>query len=211
MHANVLKTQQGALKMTAMERNMKQRLVFAISGASGMPLARAMLESYASLPNLEIHLIISANAEKAMKAEGGLKKTDFEKLAHRAWQADNMAAAPASGSWLHAGMIICPCSMATLAAIATGCGTNLTHRAADACLKERRPLILVARESPLGLVHLRNMMTACEAGAVIMPFAPAFYTADCSMNGAFRQFAGRALDILKLPHQLCERWEGLQD
>lgn len=188
----------------------ERRIVFAVSGASGMPLARAALENFGKIPDLEIHLIVSRNAEMAMRAEGFSGKAAFEALAARAWQPENMAAPPASGSWGHQGMIICPCSMSTLAAIATGCGSSLAHRAADACLKERRPLVLVVRESPLNLVHLRNMLAAAEAGATIMPFAPAFYIADHSMEGAFRQFSGRLLDQLGIANNLCERWQGLE-
>ena len=184
----------------------QRRIVFAISGASGMPLAREVLNNMRGLTGLEIHLVISRNAEKTMAAEG-LERLDMP--GHFNHAADNLGAPPASGSWQHDGMVICPCSMATLAAIACGFGSNLLHRAADVCLKERRPLILVVRESPLGLVHLRNMLVATESGAIIMPFMPAFYTTDNSLTAACRQFTGRILDLLHIPSGLCERWQGM--
>lgn len=235
------------------------RIVFGISGASGMPLAQAVLQSFRSLPDLEIHLIISRAARQTILAEGmdlgdnpaqlepdnqsgsdlksgqtGINEADkkgsqdencdpAEKAdhllgmpehfaAHARYDPDDFAAPFASGSWLHAGMVICPCSMSSLGAIANGVGTNLLHRAADVCLKERRPLILVARETPLNLIHLRNMVCASEAGATIMPFVPAFYTGH-ARNGDFirqamRQFAGRILDQMRIPHTLCKRWGG---
>ncbi|MDE5832481.1 MAG: phenolic acid decarboxylase subunit B, partial [Desulfovibrio sp.] len=99
-----------------------------------------------------------------------------------------------------------PCSMSSLAAIATGAGTNLIHRAADVALKERRPLILAIRETPYSLIHIRNMLAATEAGATIMPFNPAYYSGDDTLEGLARQFAGRLLDQLRLPHNLCRRW-----
>ena len=108
-------------------------------------------------------------------------------------------------------MVVCPCSMSSLASIATGAGTNLLHRAADVTLKERRPLILVPRESPLSRIHLRNMLWASEAGAVIMPFMPAFYSGEDTLEGLMGQFCGRIFDQLGLSHQLCRRWQGPSD
>lgn len=181
------------------------RLIFGISGASGMPLARSVLENFAAISNLEIHLIISRAASQAMAAEKVGAPAELEKYAAMVHDADDFSAAPASGSWRSGGMVICPCAMSSLAAIATGCGTNLIHRAADVCLKERLPLVLVARETPLNLIHLRNMAAATEAGAIIMPFAPAFY-AGGGMEEAMRQFAGRVLDQLGVANTLATRW-----
>lgn len=173
-----------------------------------MPMAKTILKSFKSVPNLQVHLLISPNSKKVMEIEGASQAEDFICLADSVHDIENFGAPPASGSWLHDGMVICPCSMASLAAIATGAGYNLIHRSADVCLKERRPLILVTRESPLNLVHLRNMTAITEAGGLIMPFSPAFYTRDNSMTGAFKQFAGRILDQLHINHRLCERWQG---
>lgn len=181
------------------------RLVFGISGASGMPLAATVLTCLAGLDDPDIHLIISGHARQVMEAEGcGISQ--LTRLAARCYEPEDMAAPPASGSWPHDGMIVCPCSMSSLAAIATGYGTTLIHRCADVTIKERRPLILVIRETPLNRIHLRNMLAVHEAGATVMPFVPSFYTGDHSMCNAMRQFAGRILDQLRIPHALCSRW-----
>lgn len=182
------------------------RIIFGMSGASGMPLALSMLSLYRQISGLEIHLVISTAAETTLAAESGIGRGELEKFAHVAYDCGHLGAPPASGSWICAGMVVCPCSMSSLGAIANGCGTNLLHRAADVTLKERRPLVLVARETPLNLVHLRNMVAATEAGATIMPYAPAFYSGASTFAESFRQFAGRVLDQLKIPHDLCRRW-----
>lgn len=183
-----------------------KRIVFGICGASGVSLAGEMLRLLASLPQIEIYLIISHAAELASAAENGPARAELEKFAHMTHGEQELDAGCASGSWQSAGMIVCPCSMSSLAAIATGCGTNLVHRAADVILKEKRPLVLVARETPLSLVHLRNMNLAAQAGATIMPFIPAFYSADNSLSGMIRQFTGRVLDQLGVENSFCRRW-----
>lgn len=182
------------------------RIVFGVSGASGMPLARAVLEALASVPGLDIHLVISGGARRVLRLEGGAEEADLIRLAAAVHDASDLGAGPASGSWLHDGMIVCPCSMSSLAAIAGGAGQNLLHRAADVTLKERRPLVLVARETPLNLIHIGNMRAAALAGATIMPFCPAFYAGEADMASQARQFAGRMLDILRIGHDLCARW-----
>lgn len=159
-----------------------------------------------SVPDLEIHLIISVQAEHVLRAECGLGVEALTRFAHTCHDAADMAAGPASGSWRHEGMIVCPCSMSSLASISNGAGMNLLHRAADVTLKERRPLLLVARETPLNLIHLRNMQIVAEAGATIMPFTPAFYNGPVSLEVMMRHFAGRMLDQLRIPHRLCARW-----
>ena len=194
------------LKITGQSMSDK-RLLFAVCGASGMPLASCVLKNLRSIEDLEIHLLISPTARKVFASEG---VPDLEKLAHRVYAADDFSAGPASGSWLSLGMIVCPCSMASLAAIATGNGSHLIHRAADCMLKERRPLILVPRETPLNRLHLTNMLAAHDAGAVIMPFMPAFYTGQRDLEHLARQFSGRLVDQLGIPHQLCVRWQDSQ-
>lgn len=184
----------------------QKRIIFALTGASGMPLAKAMLNYYFHLPDLMIHLIISNSARTVIRVENKERAQELEKFAFAVYGALDLTAGPASGSWQHAGMIICPCSMGSLGAIANGCGTNLIHRAADVTLKERRPLVLVIRETPLNRIHLENMLRANDAGAVIMPFSPAFYTDANSQETIFKQFAGRVLDQLAIPHDLCVRW-----
>lgn len=181
--------------------------MFAITGASGMALARTAIKLYASIPEIELHLIISEAARVTIANEGGLNIGELEKASHFFHPADNLASPMASGSWRHDGMIVCPCSMASLAAIATGCGHNLVHRAADVTLKERRPLILAIRETPYNLIHLRNMLGVAEAGATIMPFCPAFYAPDLSLTGIMRQFAARMLDQTGIRHNLGFHWK----
>ncbi len=186
---------------------MNFRIIIGISGASGMPLAHALLTQLAHMPELETHLIISEGAQQVLQSESSHLPNTLMQLATHTHNAHAMSAGPASGSWQHQGMIICPCSMSSLAAIATGVGTNLIHRAADVCLKERRPLIIAPRETPLNSIHLRNMLTLSEAGATIMPFAPAFYTQNNCLQSLMQHFIGRILDQLHIPNQLCTRWQ----
>lgn len=185
----------------------RRRIVFAVSGASGMPLALNALENIFSQTDIELHLVVSKGARLALLEECGLDVVELEKFAHAVHNAEDMAAPLASGSWRHGGMVVCPCSMASLAAIATGAGTNLVHRAADVCLKERLPLVIVPRDTPLSLIHIRNMAAATEAGAIVMPFMPAFYTGDNSMQAAMRHFTGRMLQSLGIPNSLCKGWK----
>ncbi|MBO4368730.1 MAG: UbiX family flavin prenyltransferase [Desulfovibrio sp.] len=180
------------------------RLLFAITGASGMPLAYALLRSFRKIPDLDIHLIISHNAKEVLNNE--VKIPNLQALAQQSYKPDEWTAPPASGSWQAYGMIICPCSMASLAAIATGVGSNLIHRAADVTLKERRPLIIIPRETPLNTIHLTNMLRLAKAGATIMPFMPAYYTKLPDLNALMQNFAGRVLDQFHIAHSLCKRW-----
>ncbi len=183
------------------------RIVVGISGASGMPVAHALLSHLQALPKVEVHLIISQGAECVMHSEGSLPKAAYEDLVHAVYPPQDMAAGPASGSWQHSGMIICPCSMSSLASIAHGMGTNLLHRSADVCLKEKRPLVIVPRETPLSPLHLQNMLRLSQCGATIMPFTPAFYTPQTEMPAAITHFCGRLLDQLHMEHTLCQRWK----
>jgi 4-hydroxy-3-polyprenylbenzoate decarboxylase len=191
-----------------------KRIIVAISGASGLLLSRELLRLLAgpevrALEDMAVHLLISPAAERVAEHEapgGAACLEELSRLAHRTHDPLDLAAPMASGSWPHDGMVVCPCSMATLAAIANGCGVNLIHRAADVCLKERRPLILVTRETPLSRIHLINMLAAAEAGAVIMPPCPAYYTGASSLEEASRHFAARILDLLGLPAPPIARW-----
>jgi 4-hydroxy-3-polyprenylbenzoate decarboxylase len=191
-----------------------KRIVVAISGASGLLLSRELLRLLAepetrTRGNMAVHLLISPAARRVAEYEdpkGAACLEDLARLAHRTHDPLDLAAPMASGSWIHEGMVICPCSMSTLAAIANGCGSNLIHRAADVCLKERRPLILVARETPLSRIHLVNMLAATEAGAIVMPPCPAYYTGVSSLEEASRHFAARILDLLGLPAPPLARW-----
>lgn len=183
-----------------------QRFLLAVTGASGMPYALALAEALTQSGQAQTHLIVSEAAARVMELEcdAGLDRLTSQAAATSA--ADDIGAPPASGSWLHHGMIVCPCSMASLGAIARGLGTNLIHRAADVCLKEKRPLILVPRETPLSLVHLENMQAAARAGATILPACPGFYHRPRSIDELIAHVVGRILDALGVEHELFPRW-----
>jgi 4-hydroxy-3-polyprenylbenzoate decarboxylase len=183
-----------------------QRFLLAVTGASGMPYALALAEALKQSGQAQTHLIVSEAAVRVMELEcdAGLDRLTSQAAATSS--ADDIGAPPASGSWLHHGMIVCPCSMASLGAIARGLGTNLIHRAADVCLKEKRPLILVPRETPLSLVHLENMQAAARAGATILPACPGFYHRPRSIDELIAHVVGRILDALGVEHELFPRW-----
>ena len=182
-----------------------QRILLAVSGASGMPLAHILARTLRDA-GVELHLIVSPSAAEVLRVECGTDAAQLQNFAHHIYDPSDMGAPPASGSWRHSGMIVCPCSMATLGAIANGVGTHLIHRAADVCFKERLPLVLVPRETPLSRVHLRNMLAAQEAGAVIMPLCPGFYTGADSVTALLEHLAGRVLDQIGIAHSLGRRW-----
>ncbi len=186
-----------------------RRVVLAITGASGMPFAWRLLQCLAGQPGLETHCIVSDAAQLVLAQETPFTLDDIDRLAFRRYRQNELGAGPASGSWQHQGMVVCPCSMASLAAIANGLGSNLIHRAADVTLKERRPLLLAPRETPLNRVHLTNLLRAAEAGATIMPPCPAFYTRPRHIDDLVDQFVARLLDHLDLPHTLGQRWQDL--
>lgn len=184
----------------------KKRLVLAVTGASGTVYAVQLARHLKSVEDIELHLILSEAAIKVMELETEYKKEDLTDCADYTYGPDYIAAPPASGSWAHGGMIVCPCSMASMAAIAQGLGTNLIHRAADVCLKERRKLVLVIRETPLNLIHIRNMETATLAGATVMPASPGYYHSPQSVEDLARHMAGRVLEQMDIPHNLYKRW-----
>ncbi len=184
----------------------KKRIILGISGASGIPLAHMLLTLLNEL-DVHIHLILSEGAKRVIEHESSLSEEGLLELAHAHYPGDDMAAGPASGSWQHDGMIICPCSMNTLACIANGITSNLLQRCADVSLKEARPLIIVPRETPLSSIHLQNMLTLSQNGARIMPFCPAFYTEQTNVQFMLTQFCGRILDQLHFEHSFCDRWK----
>ena len=185
----------------------KRRIIVGISGASGFQYGRAALEILRSLPDVESHLIVSKGAELTRALETPYGKDDIYGLADAVHAVGNLGAPVSSGSFPVHGMIVAPCSMRTLAAIAHGLGDNLLTRAADVTLKERRRLVLMTRESPLSLIHLRNMTAATEAGAIICPPIPALYQRPASIEMVDHSVA-RALDLLGLPQALAGEWEG---
>lgn len=185
------------------------RVVVGVSGASGAALAVRVVERLAAL-GAEVHLTISPAAERTLAHEVGEDAlAKIEALAHRVHPVDDIGASIASGSFPTAGMIVAPCSMRTLAAIVTGLSDNLLVRAADVCLKERRRLVLLPREAPLHLGHLRNLCTAAELGAIVLPPVPAFYHRPRTLDEAVDQIAARAIDLLGLSGEgQAPAWNG---
>lgn len=176
------------------------RVVIGISGASGALIPLRIMRLLAESGLVESHVVISSAAEKTLLHEAGADALDqIRQLAGRLYRRDDIGAAVASGSFHTDGMIVAPCSMRTLAAIATGTSDNLLVRAADVHLKERRKLVLLARETPLHLGHLRNMCAVTEMGGVIMPPVPAFYHRPTTVDEIVDHLAARAIDQLHLP------------
>jgi 4-hydroxy-3-polyprenylbenzoate decarboxylase/2,5-furandicarboxylate decarboxylase 2 len=155
-------------------------------------------------------LVVSPSALVAMTQELDKTREEVETLATRVHNVRDIGASIASGSYASEGMVVAPCSMRTLAAIAHGFGDNLVTRAADVVLKERRRLVLLPRETPLNLAHLRNMIAVTEMGAVVCPPVPAFYNRPASIDELVDHTIGRVLDLFAIPHQgLVKRWNGL--
>ena len=193
--------------MRGPERMMeKKRIILAVTGASGTVYAVSLARALSGREDVELHLVMSDAARRVMELETDFSENVLTSPADVIHQAGDIAAPPASGSWKHHGMIVCPCSMATLAAIASGLGNNLIHRAADVTLKERGKLILVPRETPLSAIHLQNMLAADRAGAVILPACPGFYHRPATVEELAAQLAGKVLDQLEIPHDLYKRW-----
>jgi len=185
-----------------------RRIVVGISGSSGPIYGIRTLEALRAGGGTEVHLIITAMARRVIDLETGRKLEDVLSLAHMAYEESDLAACISSGSFHTDGMIIAPCSMRSLAEIAHGISATLLTRAADVHLKERRQLVLMVRETPLSLVHLRNMASVTEAGAVILPPIPAFYHRPQTIDEVINHSVGKALDIMSIPHRLFRAWEG---
>jgi len=183
-----------------------KRIILAVSGASGTLYAASLVKALGGRSDVELHVIISDAAQKVLALETDLSMDALTKGATAVHAQDDIAAPPASGSWRHHGMIICPCSMATVSAVATGFGHSLIHRAADVTLKERGKLVLVPREAPYSIIHLENMLTATRAGAVIVPASPGFYHRPATIEDLADHLAGKILDQLDIPHDLFARW-----
>lgn len=187
-----------------------QRLIVAITGASGAIYGVRLLEQLRALPGWETHLVLSNAGVLTASEELGLKRADIEALADVVHSVKDIGAAVSSGSFRTAGMVIAPCSMKTLAGIAHGMADNLVSRAADVVLKERRRLVLLARETPLNLAHLRNMTAVTEMGGIVFPPVPAFYTRPGSLDEVVNHTVGRVLDLFDIEHRdLVQRWQGL--
>jgi polyprenyl P-hydroxybenzoate/phenylacrylic acid decarboxylase-like protein len=187
----------------------RQRLIIGVSGSSAPQLAWAVLGALQHNETVETHLVLTKGAEKTIDLEMGFTRDHFEAVADVTYDPSDMGAAVSSGSFRTMGMVVVPCSMKTLAAVATGVSGDLVARAADVCLKERRKLVLVTRETPLNLIHIRNMETATLAGATILPPVPAFYHAPESIDDLLAQTAGKILDQFAIEHTLFRRWDGV--
>lgn len=181
------------------------RIIVGISGASGVIYGIRLLEALRPAP-LETHLIMSRAAVMTLAYETDLKLADVRALADAYHSVHDVAASPSSGSYRTAGMVIAPCSMRTLAEIATGVTSNLMSRSADVILKERRRLVLLVRETPLHTVHLRNLLTVAELGAVIAPPVPAFYNRPQSVDDLVNHTVGRVLDLFDIDTGQVRRW-----
>ncbi len=187
-----------------------KRIVLAITGASGSIFGVRLLHMLQLVDNLEIHLLISDAGAINLQHELGMSRQDVEKLASVVHDANDISASIASGSFHTEGMIVAPCSMKSLASIAHGFADNLVSRAADVMLKERRRLLLMVRETPFNLIHLRNMTTVTEAGGIIFPPLPAFYQRPQSIVEMVDHTVCRALDIFNLPHHPSPSWSGIK-
>ena len=182
-------------------------IVVGISGASGVQYGIRLLQVLKE-KGCVTHLMVTDSARKIMQIETDSLPQDVEKLASYVYSPEDFAAPVASGSHLFDAMAVIPCSMGTLSGIASGSSDTLVTRAADVCLKERRRLVLVPRETPLSLVQLRNMVAVAEAGAIILPACPAFYSRPESIEELMDVLVGRVLDLLGVENDLYRRWEG---
>lgn len=184
----------------------RPRLVVGMSGSSAPQLGVALLRALRQLGTVETHLVVSSGARQTLKAEADLDASAVEALADVAHDPSDLAASISSGSFRTIGMAVVPCSMRTLAAVATGNTTDLLSRAADVTLKERRPLVLVTRETPLNLIHIRNMETVTLAGATVLPPVPAFYHRPRTIDDLIAHVCGKVLDQFGIEHDLFTRW-----
>ena len=189
--------------------NLPRRVIVAMTGASGAIYGLRLLEILQRTKTFEIHLLVSEACVKTLQHELGLARNDVEKLAHCVHDIRDIGASIASGSFQTEGMIIAPCSMKSLSAIAHGYADNLITRAADVVLKERRKLILLARETPFNLIHLRNMMTVTEAGGIVFPPVPAFYHHPKTIAEMVDHTIERVLSVFDQAQMPKKNWSGL--
>ena len=187
-----------------------KRIVIAITGASGAILGIRILEELRRA-EVETHLVISTWAERTIQMETNYTVEQVQNLASVCHPTCDLAASISSGSFYTDGMVIVPCSMKTLAAIACGFSDNLIARAADVTIKERRRLIIVPRETPLSSIHLHNMITLSNNGAIILPPCVGFYTRPNTVESIVNHISGKILDTLGIEHHLFPRWTGAQD
>lgn len=189
---------------------MKRRIVVALTGASGSVYGVRLLEELQNADDIETHLIVSKAAYLNLSTECNISRKQIESLADVAYSDKDIGASIASGSFKTEAMVVAPCSMKTLSGIATGLAGTLITRAADVVLKERRRLLLLAREAPLNLIHLRNMVTVTEMGGVIFPPVPAFYLGLDSLEAMIDQTVARVLEFIGVESPLLKRWDGMK-
>jgi 4-hydroxy-3-polyprenylbenzoate decarboxylase len=186
-------------------KRLPKRLIVGISGASGVIYGVRLLQALKTLP-VETHLVMTRTAEVTLAHETRMKVADVRRLADVTYPIGDLAAAISSGSFRTIGMIVAPCSMRSLGEIAHGISSNLLTRAADVVLKERRRLVLVARETPLHTIHLRNLVTVSELGAIVAPPMPAFYNKPKTLDDVIDHTVGRILDLFDLDTGKVKRW-----
>jgi polyprenyl P-hydroxybenzoate/phenylacrylic acid decarboxylase-like protein len=184
----------------------RPRLVVGIAGSSAPHYGIALLQTLRRLGVVETHLVLSPGARRTIELEADVDAVEVCKLADVVHDPRDLAAPISSGSFLTMGMVVAPCSMKTLAAIAHGYSDSLLTRAADVTLKERRRLVLVTRETPLSLIHLRNMVAVTEAGATVLPPMPAFYHRPRTIDDLLAQTVGKILDQFGIAHRAFRRW-----
>ncbi len=189
-----------------MAHGQRRRLVVGMSGSSAPQLADTFLRASRDLDEIETHLVVSPGARRSIELELQKDPAEIEALADVVYDANDLGAAISSGSFLTMGMVVIPCSMRTLGAIASGNSDNLLSRAADVTLKERRPLVLVTRETPLSYIHIRNMETVTLAGATVLPPVPGFYHGPKTIEDLLLQTCGKVLDQFGVAHDLFQRW-----
>lgn len=185
-----------------------KRLIVGVSGSSGVIYGVRLLEVLKGIRDVETHLVLSKGAEVTLRLETDRSAESVRALADIVHAHDNLAASISSGSFRVTGMVVMPCSMKSLAQIALSLNENLLTRAADVTLKERRKLILVPRETPLHLGHLRHMTAVAEMGGIILPPAPSFYHRPKTIMDVVDQTVGKVLDQFEIEHALFRRWSG---
>lgn len=186
-----------------------RRIVVALSGASGAVYGVRLIEVLAAMQDIELHAVISRGAAATIRYEVDREPADVAAMADYVHDERDLAAPLASGTFLTDGMVVAPCSIRSLSAIANSANDNLLVRAADVHMKERRPLVLVVRETPLHEGHLRLMTLAARSGAVILPPVPGFYIRPATIAELVDHTVGKVLDSLRIAHELSPRWEGL--